>query len=146
MPTRNELEQVISFGYLEKDFDITGFKVKMRTLTGDELKKIAEELSGLDDIATFRGLQIKILSRSLIAINGKPIQYIPENEQDPITDMKRVRQNEETIGQWQNIIINVFYEKYKELEVEQTDFLSQFSKQSKKTGQEKSGGWQKPQE
>lgn len=144
MANFNELERIITTGYSEKEFKIINFKVKMRTLTAGETREIANDLSGYDDIAKYRGLQIKALSRCIMSINDKPVMYSPENEKDTITDEKKYRQNEEIIGKWQQKVVELFYNKYRELEDEQADFLLKSKTPSESLGQEKNGKQEKP--
>jgi hypothetical protein len=139
MITNHELEQVISFGYLEKDFEIAGFKVKMRTLTGDEIDNILKVSSGFDEVSKFATTEIMILARAIIAINDKKVEYIPTSEDDTITQSKVVEQNEKIIRSWQKTVIDIFYGKYSELQEEQQRFLAQSQTLSKKSGVVKSG-------
>ena len=130
----NELQRVITYGIIEKEFQVQKFKMRMRTLTAGEMRKITEEVSGFDDVAKFRGLQIKTLSYSIIGLNGKKVEYLPEDEQDSITEEKRYRQNETILNQWQKSLVEIFYSKYMELQEEQESFLLESEKPSMKGG------------
>ncbi len=130
----NELQRVITYGIIEKEFQVQKFKMRMRTLTAGEMRKITEDLSGFDDVAKFRGVQIKTLAYSILGVNGKKVEYTPENEQDSITEEKRYRQNETIIEKWQKSMVDLFYSKYMELQEEQESFLLESEKPSTKGG------------
>jgi hypothetical protein len=131
---QNELEKIIGFGRLEKEFTVFKFKVLLRTLTSQEISEIMQSVSGYDDVAKVQTIQIKTLARSIVAMNGKPIEYVPEDENEQITSFKKYVQNEKIIGKWERIITDAFYSAYVDLLGEQSDFLSQFPSAPKKTG------------
>lgn len=139
MANINELEQIIRIGVFEKDFNVIGMKVRMRTLTGGEAWDISREVSGYDELAKFSGIKLKTLAHSIVSINDKLISYVPKDAQDTITEEKKIIQNEEIIRKWQDNLINLFYEKYTELRGEQQNFLQQSQVSSSKPGVAKSG-------
>ena len=135
----NELEKIIRVGTIEKDFSILKFKVKIRTLTADEISDIMKFTSGYDDIAKFVMTQIMTLSRSIVSIDDKPIIYAPKDKDDASTPAKVINQNEAMIGKWQKSVVDLFYDKYSELREEQQSFLQQSQTSSEKSGVDKSG-------
>jgi hypothetical protein len=143
MVQNNELENIVRVGTIEKDFQILNFKVRMRTLTGDEIDTIMRAVSGYDEIAKFTGTQIMSLARSIVGINDKKVEYKPKDDEDPTSEVKRVEQNEKIIGTWQKSVIDIFYNQYAELRGEQESFLTESQASSEKSGAEKSGKSQK---
>ncbi len=135
----NELEKIITFGVMEKEFHILKFRVLMRSLTSGEISDIMKETSGYDETAKVTESQIKSLARSIQAINGKPIQYIAKEENESITEYKKIQQNENIIRKWQKSILDLFFNKYIELVGAQNDFLSDYQTTSEKSGVDKSG-------
>jgi len=136
---QNELEKIITVGDIEKEFNIFNFKVVLRTLTSSEIFDIMKSMSGYDDNAKIQGIQIKTLARSIVSINGKPINYVSDDEEEQITISKKNLQNEKIIGKWQRSVTDTFYSKYVELLEAQSDFLSQYQDELKKHGAEQSG-------
>jgi hypothetical protein len=135
----NELENVIRIGCITEKFDILNFNVEMRTLGSEEVWDIMRETSGFDELAKFHGIKIKTLARSIVGLNGKPIEYSAKDKDESKTDQKKIHQNEEIIGKWQSAVVDIFYEKYVELKGDQDDFLKQSLTASKKDGVENNG-------
>jgi len=139
MFTENELEKIITLGVIQKEFQISGMTFLMRSLTAQEMWEVLREVSGYDDAAKMKGIEIKTLARSIIAINNKKLEYIPEEKDDIITYDKLIKQNERILGKTQGGIIDLLYTKYGELMEEQEHFLQQCTTELKKNGQDKNG-------
>ena len=92
-------------------------------LDGGQRVRVLDLTGGMDNLTRGVALQIETLARSIIFIDGKKIEYIPEDEKEGITQEKIIRNNKKVILRWPLPTINAFFEKYSELVDKQEKIL-----------------------
>jgi len=145
MDFENPLQEFVIMGRVAEELDVFGMKVKMRILNSGQRRDILEETGGLDGVTRAHQIQILTLSRAIVSVNGKRIQYTPKTKDEPITIEKTVNQNKECLEQVQQPVLDYLYEKYAELVEHQTQKIEELKKKSVKAGQEPSGPLESPQ-
>ena len=108
-----DLEQLIFLGYIEDSKTIAGFKFDVRTLAGKEQNEVWLSVSFLNNETKFFVIKPAVLSRAIVAINGRPldIMYKGKDFRDLTAEQRCLR----VIETWQQPLIDELYEFYTEL-------------------------------
>jgi hypothetical protein len=90
-PKKKTLQDLFLTGRSEKVFTVDTFEFKMRTLRSDETTDALDAASqyGADNEARQNAIRINILSRSIISVNGEPLNHL-----FPLVQKEAVRDGE----------------------------------------------------
>mgnify|MGYP001157436290 CR=1 FL=1 len=107
------LKQLIFLGRREHEYDIEGILFKMVTLTSGQQRSMMQEIMSLSDEQRVAGMREAILSRSVIAANGVPLENLYEGDDaDSLTDAQK---RSLIISEMQFSIVEQLFVKYNEL-------------------------------
>ncbi|MEM2175397.1 MAG: hypothetical protein QXI58_07250 [Candidatus Micrarchaeia archaeon] len=101
-----DIDSLIKAGVVEREVEVSGIKFTLRTLTEEERMQVESEVNDnlpIDDIRHLMNLKIPILVRSIVKINGKPIN--PENREK----LRKI------LYKMQSTVLDGLYLKYTEL-------------------------------
>lgn len=127
------LEDFILLGSVKGEVQIFDNVVIMKTLPSGFIEKLSIQSSGLDMLAKDKMFKIETLARALKKINGQPL--IVESVEDEETDIPRAETLEKikkVLRGWEQPLIDIFYEEYEKLVVEQKKFFEEVKKKFEK--------------
>jgi len=95
------LMDLLMMGVIEDEFDIIGNKVKFRSLNSDENLESMKEATGYDGATKVFMLQMSLMSKALVSING---DFIPT-----------VEEARTLFGKLPPVVVEEFWRRYDEL-------------------------------
>jgi len=113
-----DVRELISAGRIEEEHFIEGYKVKLRTLTGDEVTEAftaAQMLTGASNLALAQAIKVEVVARSLASVNGVPPESLYEGPEDNLTknlERDKVIKKRWLAGSLQQKFINKLYDIY----------------------------------
>lgn len=122
----NDFESLMYLGKLEKDFDVLGHKVKLRTLNVAERLEIAKEQDVLGVISIGLNTKISILSRSIISIDDKPLYTRISSDENETVEKRKILSEKYYLD-----AMNAIFECYQLLEKDVEDIFEEAKKNSK---------------
>lgn len=108
-----DLNALLEIGKVTEEVEVNGFKFTIHTLTADESNAIMKAVRGIeDDVTLAMDFRIVTLAFAVSHVNGVELDKYykgPDQGASPIDRKKWV------VGQWQQMLTNILFEKYSEL-------------------------------
>ena len=140
----NKLEELVSLGSTAETTEVFGMKITLKVLNAGQRERILEETGHLEPLSRGQALIISTLATSIIAIDNQKLQYVPEDDKEPVTREKLIEQNKKTLSKCQQPVVDYLFSKYEELRTRQEEAIEELKKKSARTGAGGSGRSEKP--
>lgn len=135
----NLLEVFVTQGNLSETVDILGQKITLRVLDSGEQREVFEQTTNLEPIARLKAIQHETLARSIMAINGAPVTYVPKDKDEKVDKYKLIYQNLETLKKATQKVVDLIFDEYEKLVEKQNNQIEELKKKLQKNGQEPDG-------
>ena len=135
----NPLEKIVTFGHLVEEHDVMGQRIQMGVLNAGTRRDVLEETSHLEIQARVQAIKLRTLARAILSVNGKRLQYVPKEKDEPITREKLIEQNALTLEKAPQPALDAIYGVYNGMVEKQESIIDDVKKKSPKGGQGQSG-------
>lgn len=111
-PLEADLSLLVTRGRIEDETTVGGFKFQLRTLTSkDNAEAMASVSYVTDDWSRFSHMTIAVLARSIVNVNGIPLENLYQGQEELTALQKR----EEIVGGWQQGMVGQLFDKYSDM-------------------------------